>query len=129
MNLNKKGSILMFDGKRLKELRKRKGLTQDDLGALVNVTKVSISCYESGIRIPNMETFLELVDVLGTTPNYLLGVDMCAYIKDIDSNYMLSCSLNDYKILKELKKNPKVYNMFRDSAEATIEYLEENYKN
>ena len=37
-------------GERLKTLRKEKGMTQTELGSMINVTKVSICCYEKGIR-------------------------------------------------------------------------------
>ena len=41
----------MLLAKRIKELRKEKDLTQEDLGKLINVTKVSICCYENGTRV------------------------------------------------------------------------------
>ena len=42
-------------GKRLKELRIQKGLSQQDLGDAIGVTKVSICGYENGTRLPNLE--------------------------------------------------------------------------
>ncbi|MBQ9023801.1 MAG: helix-turn-helix transcriptional regulator [Bacilli bacterium] len=66
---------MMILGSRIKSLRKSKGLTQSQLANLINVTKVSICCYEKGNRTPNLDTFMDLVNVLDTTPNYLLGVD------------------------------------------------------
>ena len=38
----------MFIGSRVRELRKAKGLTQQDLADMINVTKVSVCCYEKG---------------------------------------------------------------------------------
>ena len=38
----------MFLGYRLKELRERKGLSQEKLGKLTGVTKVSVCGYELG---------------------------------------------------------------------------------
>lgn len=52
----------MLMGNRIRELRKQKGLSQEALGKLVNVTKVSISCYENENRSPDLETFELLVD-------------------------------------------------------------------
>ena len=43
-------------GKRIKEQRKKMNLTQEELGHLINVTKVSICCYENGTRTPTLET-------------------------------------------------------------------------
>ena len=117
----------MFDGTRLKELRKRKGLTQQELGKIINVTKVSICCYENGSRIPNMDTFLTLVEILETTPNYLLGVDTYATLKDSNTNYTIGCAKEDYEILRSIKKDLKVYNMFRENPNKVIEFLKYNY--
>ena len=47
------GVLNMFlFSKRLKELRKRNGFTQQQLGSMVGVTKVSICSYENGTRTP-----------------------------------------------------------------------------
>ncbi len=118
----------MFDGSRLRELRKKKGLTQDELGNRINVTKTSISCYEKGIRIPNMETFLKLIKELETTPNYLFGIDAFEVIKTSDTNYILSCTKEDYEILKILKNEDKVYNMFKKNPIRVIDFLINYYK-
>ena len=53
----------MLLAKRIKELRKKKNLTQEDLGKLINVTKVSICCYENGTRVPTLETIVALADI------------------------------------------------------------------
>ena len=63
----------MLLGKRIKELRKEKGLTQQELGDLINVTKVSICCYENETRVPNLETLIALAKVFKMEINYFLG--------------------------------------------------------
>ena len=50
----------MLLGKRIKSLRKRNDMTQEELGKLINVTKVSICCYEKETRIPTLETLVAL---------------------------------------------------------------------
>ena len=40
----------MLLAKRMKELRMDRGLTQKELGEIINVTKVSICCYENSTR-------------------------------------------------------------------------------
>lgn len=60
-------------GERIKQLRKAKKLTQEELGKIVNVTKVSISGYENGNRSPDTDTLQKLADILDTTTDYLLG--------------------------------------------------------
>ena len=65
----------MLLGKRLKELRTESGLTQRELGERVNVTKVSICCYENGTRVPTLDTLTKLGKVLDVDVDYLLGYD------------------------------------------------------
>lgn len=60
-------------GKRLKELRINKKMTQEELGKKINVTKVSISGYENGNRSPDTETLQKIADTFGVTTDYLLG--------------------------------------------------------
>ncbi|MGE7132613.1 helix-turn-helix domain-containing protein [Lysinibacillus xylanilyticus] len=60
-------------GKRLKLLRAEKKITQEELGKVVNVTKVSISGYENGNRTPDTETLQALADFFNVSTDYLLG--------------------------------------------------------
>lgn len=64
---------LIMDGKRLKKLRLSKKLTQEELGKIIHVTKVSISGYESGDRTPDSENLVRLADYFEVTTDYLLG--------------------------------------------------------
>lgn len=61
---------------RLKELRKSKGLTLDELAELVGTSKQTIHRYENGI-ITNVppEKVESLANALGTTPSELMGWD------------------------------------------------------
>lgn len=65
----------MLLSKRLKELRIANDLTQRELGERVNVTKVSICCYENGTRVPTLETLIKIGEVLNVDVDYLLGYD------------------------------------------------------
>lgn len=62
-----------MNGERLKKLRKEKKLTQTELGSRINVTKVSISGYESGNRSPDTDTLQRLADFFEVSTDYLLG--------------------------------------------------------
>jgi len=59
-------------GRRLRELREAKKLTQAELAKLCDLGESTISFYESGKREPSYEVLLRLAEKLGTTPNYLL---------------------------------------------------------
>ena len=112
----------MILGTRIKELRKAKGLTQTQLANLINVTKVSICCYEKGNRTPNLETFMDLVNVLGTTPNYLLGSDT-KVISEEDEDYSISLPKVDIQIITELAKNDDLISLLRKDPKRGVEYI------
>ncbi len=58
---------------RLREMRKAKKLTQEELAKLVNTKKTTISNYETGYSTPSNEMLLDLANILDTSTDYLLG--------------------------------------------------------
>jgi len=62
-------------GNRLKELRKQKGLTQQQLADRIGVTKSVISFYELKERAPSPEVLIKLSYIFHVSTDYLLGVE------------------------------------------------------
>lgn len=62
-------------GKRLKELRKQRNMTQKQLASLIGVQNAIISFYEVGERNPSPEIIVKLASVFHVTTDYLMGVD------------------------------------------------------
>lgn len=67
-------------GERIKELRKRAGLTQEELAALISVDRQTISHYETGVFETNVKAILrwnleKLASALHTTTGYLMGYE------------------------------------------------------
>lgn len=64
----------MTKGERIKELRERKKLTQEELARLLDTTKQTISKYEKGIvtNIPS-DRIESMAKILDSTPEYILG--------------------------------------------------------
>jgi len=60
-------------GKRLKTLREAKGLTQQQLGELINLSQQTIGHYEVGRASPDAETLIKLADYFQTSVDQLLG--------------------------------------------------------
>ena len=58
---------------RLVQLRKIRGLTQQQIADEIGVNRSSYSNWEKGKREPNFETLLKLASILNTTTSYLLG--------------------------------------------------------
>lgn len=63
----------MTIGERIKEARKSKGLTQEDLAKLLGVTFAMIGQYERGERNPKMETLQKIALALDVTVASLQG--------------------------------------------------------
>ena len=60
-------------GDRIREARKAKHMTQEELGELIGVTGVTIMRYEKGQREPRMDQLQKIGDVLGINWTYLVG--------------------------------------------------------
>lgn len=59
----------------LKELRKQKGVTQQQLADILCVDKTSISKWENGSNYPNQNIQVMIADYFGVSVDYLLGRD------------------------------------------------------
>ncbi len=64
----------MFN-KRLREIRMKRGFTQQHLADSVEIALRSYQCYETGTRTPNYLLLVRLADVLDVSLDYLLGRD------------------------------------------------------
>ena len=114
-------------GKRLKEIRKKAHITQQQLGDMVGVTKVSICCYENGTRTPTLETLIDLADSLNVHLNYMLGIDALAIDED-DKNNTLNVAKDEMELIKELRKHIKLYEKMMDDPKRTMDYFEQRIR-
>lgn len=96
-------------GKRVRELRIEKGMSQQELGNAIGVTKVSVCGYENGSRIPNLEKLIKLAEILETTSDYLLGREV-PIINEENKGYIGSISYEDVCFIHELRHYPNLYN-------------------
>lgn len=60
-------------GKRITELRGKKGLSQKKLAKLTGITEASLSRYENDLREPKICTLVKLSNTLDCTVDYLIG--------------------------------------------------------
>ena len=58
---------------RLRQTRKDKQMTQEDLAKKVGVNKQSISQYERGVRRPDLDILSKIAQELALTTDYLIG--------------------------------------------------------
>ncbi|MGJ0908889.1 helix-turn-helix domain-containing protein [Clostridium botulinum] len=87
----------MSVGERIKELRKEKGITQEELGKHVGVSTSMVGMYETNARKPSYEVLSKIAKYFRVSTDYLLG--------ETDSNIhketFISISREDFKDLSE----------------------------
>ncbi len=57
----------------IRNLRKSKGLSQEDLAVKLNVVRQTISKWEKGLSVPDSEMLIRIAEELDTSVNTLLG--------------------------------------------------------
>ncbi|MFL0506027.1 helix-turn-helix domain-containing protein [Ureibacillus sp. 179-F W5.1 NHS] len=79
-------------GAKIKALRLKKGLTQEELGERTDLTKGYISQLERDLNSPSIETLFSILEVLGTTPKEFfddsLQEQKVVYNKDNQTSYI-----------------------------------------
>lgn len=117
----------MFLAKRIKEARIKQKLTQQELGTMLNVSKVSVCLWEKGTKIPSSKNLIQLSKVLNVSLEYLLGNDTYVISED-DNSYGLMMAKEEIEIIKELRKHQKLYDKLVGSPKRTMDALEHNNK-
>ena len=59
-------------GDRIREARKKNGLTQEQLSERLEVSVEFVSKIERGLNMPSMQIFIKLVEILNVSADYLL---------------------------------------------------------
>lgn len=104
-------------GKKLKQLRKLRGMTQEDVAERVNITRSTISNYEIGRRTPNLKDLSELAAVFG------VGLDYFG-IAPIDESFDLISRARDIFESPDVSRGTKNH-LYREMMKLYLE-LEEN---
>lgn len=86
-------------GKRLKELRNKRGFFAEKVAEDINVSKSTIYMWESGSRTPDIFQLMVLADYFGVDLNYLTGREMQG---DIDYSY-INADMVKIPIIGEVK--------------------------
>ena len=94
---------MVYDfGLRLKELRKKKKLSQSQVSTRLNITKSSISGYGNNIITPSNDIIVKLALLYGVTTDYLLGLDNneSIVISDLTNNQkeIVRLLVNEFKL-------------------------------
>ena len=106
-------------GKKLKILRTKFNLTQEDLAKLLNVKRETIHKYENDI-IKNIkyETVVKLAKIFNTTTEYLLG---------LDNNESEDIVISQEKLIKHNMAFFKAKDISDEDKKKMIESIQEFY--
>lgn len=80
-------------GKRIKELRKERQLSQGELGVLCNTTSAAISRYENSLRLPRSDTLAKIARALDTSVDYLLNDEVAANAEEATDNVRIASAM------------------------------------
>lgn len=95
VNYFAEGSVNMNFGDKILEARKKKGLTQKELGVLLHVSDKVISKWETGRALPDLDMFREISKVL--------DIDVSEFFKKVDLKPNTSKLVYDTVILNYVK--------------------------
>lgn len=69
--MKKKGTLSL--GQKIRELRKKRGLTQVELAVIVNISPVYLGFIENARRLPSLKTLKKLARALKVKPSELIS--------------------------------------------------------
>lgn len=104
-------------GKLLAQLRKERGLLQKEVATHLNMTVATVSNYEKGVHLPDLNTLILLADFFDVSTDYLL--QRTNYKASIDTlNHPLSA---DYTVSDLLNT---VMELDAHNMQALLDYYE-----
>ena len=113
----------MSIGEKIKAVRIKNGLTQKELGALLNVSPAMIGQYESGKRNPKIDTLQKIAEQLGVSTTELIDLPTLTLKQATDLSDKL---INEKMHLIDIAQQgdiPSPYHKDRELIEIAINYL------
>lgn len=115
----------MFLGKRIKEMRNKCGLSQEELGRAVGVSKVSVCHWEKEVKKPSSKNLIELSKILNTPLEYLIGNDSYV-VSEQDSNYGMMMAKEEIDVIKELRHHKQLYETLIENPKRALDRFDKN---
>ena len=94
-------------GEKIKQLRKNKNLTQEQLAEMININQRNLAAIEAGVNFVKSETLEKLLLALNTTTEELFTND---YMQDIP--HLIIKIQNDIKTIENDKKKLRIIYKF-----------------
>ena len=83
-------------GRRIKAARERKGLTQEELAEEVNLSPMHVSVIERGVKLPKLETLINIANALDVSADVLL--------QDVVNNQTKLCASEASELFLRLRR-------------------------
>jgi transcriptional regulator with XRE-family HTH domain len=103
-------------GKRIRDRRTARQISQKDLATQVGVSPSAVNQYEKGEKIPSTNTLINIADVLDVSSDYLLGAS------DKDEVFLNKNVAQAFKAFMTLDRSARMQIM------ANINFLKEHGK-
>lgn len=105
-------------GSRLKFLRKRLALTQEELGKVLNVSTSTVGMYERGEREPSFKVLMHIAEYFETSIDYLLG-----HQTNINNHSFLSLSKEEENLLALKQEYPALFDYIQKASPSEIDKI------
>ncbi|MGX6977755.1 helix-turn-helix domain-containing protein [Vagococcus elongatus] len=92
-------------GKKIKEERQKKGWTQEHFADLINVSRSTVSSWEVGRNIPDIETILLISDLYGISLDKLLREEKNILKKTIGRKVTVRKAANHFEAIGETENS------------------------
>ena len=120
-------------GNKIKEYRKARSLSIQDLGDMIGKSKTTVNRYETGEIIPDIITVMEICNTLGIDLNDICDKDVHSLENDVNNNpfnsnllYLYYISTNGVVISSiEIKKNKYINNVLMKNGLTGKTYKQE----
>ena len=100
-------------GRRIKAAREKNQLTQEQLAELVDLSPMHVSVIERGVKLPKLETLINIANVLNVSADVLL--------QDVVNNQTKLCASEALDLIKQLPQEDqrRVLAALRSFVEST----------
>lgn len=103
---------------RLREIRKSRGKTQQDIADCINVARSTYTCYEKGTRVPDIQTLIKLADYYAVSLDYFADRSV-AILSEINLSLDEIELIKKYRALDEHGKKLIDYNLEHEYERST----------
>lgn len=114
-------------GQKIKEIRKRLGLSQEQLADILNVSRQAITKWENDGGLPDVSNLAKLAKVFNISVDYLLDHDYqlpaLSLKKELDKSKYKNKLSSYEEILKEYFENDDIYILTREKNMNTVEKI------